>query len=134
MNNNGLHDRIRTALRAAPGGLTSREIVAAVRGEYNGRDNAISCALRRMTSVTGDITQLVEQGSRHRYYIAGAEPTNLGILPLLTATWAHPAPLLTGDALDALVGAHTSEAEHAQQYGHHLGHAGGLERHVDAVE
>jgi hypothetical protein len=91
MNNNGLHDRIRDALRAAPGGLMSREIVAVVRGEYHGRDNAISCALRRMTAVTGDITQVIESSGKARFYLTGSKPTDLGILPLLTAQWAHPA-------------------------------------------
>jgi hypothetical protein len=93
MNNNGLHDRIRAALRDAPGGLMSREIVAIVRGEYHGRDNAISCALRRMTAVTGDVTQVLESNGRARFYLTGSKPTDLGVLPLLTAQWAHPADI-----------------------------------------
>lgn len=89
--NNGLHDRIRAALHANPQGLTTREIVTLVRGEYLGHDNAIGCALRRLHRVTGDIKMVRERrGDWAVYYLSGEEPANAEVMSLLTQRWASP--------------------------------------------
>lgn len=85
--NNGLHDRIRAALRESPNGLMLREITVAVRGEYHGRDNTISCALRRMRGVTGDVSAVFDSAGRARYFMADRPPPPADIWQLLTVPW-----------------------------------------------
>jgi len=101
--NDGLHDRIRAALREAPEGLTLRELTIKLRGNVV-HDNAISCALRRLHNVTEDITSVQEHGPKLRYFLAGAEPANPDVLHLLTAPWAGQVGPLDEDA--TLAGLH----------------------------
>jgi hypothetical protein len=99
--NNGLHDRIRAALREAPEGLTLRELTIKVRGEVGERDNAISCALRRLHVVTQDIVSVPLPGRRLRYYLVGKEPVNQDVVHLLTMPWAGQVGPLVEDLLAA---------------------------------